>query len=449
MIMSTLPLSVKGCHYNTGVLLSKAGESGYSRFRRFLISNQSINVKSADLKKALLNQINDFFLVAQDVNQMAALVYFYQKKASESLGSYNEQKPEFLLNRYKPSKHCQTCAEIGFHSFVFDFPWLKKCPVHGIKLSARCKTCNHSWPATSEINGCKCTSCGKFVETNQIKLHFGFKRDKFEIFSLLKQLYGKSFPYSIPCEFALISEYSVFHISFLVESGLVPHVDLTRLYEAGIPIYGILNFDISLSYEKKSNIDLECLIDSSFLLAKAKIRNFVLTHFELIGNQIGKSTYSDFSLMLFDVLFLRIDEIESPSKELINLYCLTSDLRTKIIELVRSTSNDIFNIIKSSFSSCQFNNGLIDVINEYAFRKVWTISYYLINWIHHSSIVEKYEEKGMSCVFLEFTTLIEKVIEKNLPIKMTKQGDVVKAFLPELALDEHFCLDEADRCLLE
>jgi hypothetical protein len=64
------------------------------------------------------------------------------------------------FKRYAPEKHCPECAQQLFHSRLFDFPWLQRCPAHGIKLSDRCAVCGLRWPSSTGLQVRSCPGCG-------------------------------------------------------------------------------------------------------------------------------------------------------------------------------------------------------------------------------------------------------------------------------------------------
>lgn len=64
------------------------------------------------------------------------------------------------LMDYAPRKHCPDCAKGFFHSQLFDYTWLERCPAHGTLLLDRCEECGQRWPRSSALSDRSCPGCG-------------------------------------------------------------------------------------------------------------------------------------------------------------------------------------------------------------------------------------------------------------------------------------------------
>lgn len=64
------------------------------------------------------------------------------------------------LWRYAPKKHCAECAKRLYHSPLFDYRWLNRCPAHGTPLKSRCERCDNPWPQSSQLRDRSCPNCG-------------------------------------------------------------------------------------------------------------------------------------------------------------------------------------------------------------------------------------------------------------------------------------------------
>lgn len=120
---------------NLGLIFLKRHLSCYGLYRLFLVVNFSLPQGYG----VLLKQIN-----------------------------IDEIVDERLSHGYRPKKHCRRCAEIQYHSFVFDLPWIHDCPIHKAPLLRRCNKCNQKWPSVSEIRRRKCSVCGVDVRFKEL-----------------------------------------------------------------------------------------------------------------------------------------------------------------------------------------------------------------------------------------------------------------------------------------
>ena len=154
---------------NTGLLLSRPGESAYARYRQFLIANNSISFSelTAELKKRLLITEPNIF------NRTAP--YLFASCATKLEDKYIEEnhlnKPEYhsgLISGYRPKRCCNKCASVGYHCELFDMPWLIKCPIHNENLTEVCNNCNQSWPTASEMISRNCRTCGVKITIKEL-----------------------------------------------------------------------------------------------------------------------------------------------------------------------------------------------------------------------------------------------------------------------------------------
>ncbi len=142
---------------NTGLLMRRPGESGYGKFRRFMIANRGVylkpskpshNEQSSSMRKYGLARLGS------DVEQ--------DFLKSNQMQSFGDVQP--IKTRYRPSKCCVSCMRSGYHSYAFDCHWLHQCPVHKEVLVDRCPECFQIWSAYSEVALRKCSTCGYHVK---------------------------------------------------------------------------------------------------------------------------------------------------------------------------------------------------------------------------------------------------------------------------------------------
>ena len=159
---------------NTGLLLSKPGESSYAIYRRMLIANQTPSF----ITKKMSKEFESIGLVYTPSKELGTgvtshrLAFLARRKEKRLLEEFNTIRfPSSnidLYNRYRPRKQCPFCAEIAYHSYLFDLPWMEYCPIHTIKLLSHCPGCRSVWPQPSAIinNGCKI--CGVNLSIKEI-----------------------------------------------------------------------------------------------------------------------------------------------------------------------------------------------------------------------------------------------------------------------------------------
>ncbi len=57
-------------------------------------------------------------------------------------------------------KQCPECARVVFHSPLYDFDWMLKCPIHRVPLLQFCPTCKKGWTTISGLISNSCATCG-------------------------------------------------------------------------------------------------------------------------------------------------------------------------------------------------------------------------------------------------------------------------------------------------
>ncbi|MBL1320727.1 MAG: hypothetical protein COA63_006650 [Methylophaga sp.] len=146
---------------NTGLLLSRPGESAYARYRQFLIANNGLSFQE------LTKELKRKFLITKPNIFNPTEPYFLAKCATKLEHEYIEvnyrnktKSYSDLIGKYRPKRCCNKCASVGYHCDLFDMPWIRKCPIHNENLTERCNRCNQLWPTASELRLNKCPTCG-------------------------------------------------------------------------------------------------------------------------------------------------------------------------------------------------------------------------------------------------------------------------------------------------
>lgn len=154
---------------NTGLLLSRPGESAYARYRQFLIANNGLSFQelTKELKrKCLITKPNIF-----NRTEPYLLAKCATKLEHEYIDINYQNKTKFhseLIGKYRPKRCCNKCASAGYHSDLFDMRWFSKCPIHNEKLTERCNRCNQLWPTASELRLNKCLTCGPKITVQEL-----------------------------------------------------------------------------------------------------------------------------------------------------------------------------------------------------------------------------------------------------------------------------------------
>ncbi len=150
---------------NLGLVLAKPGESDLGIAMRLWVTNRgawNLNQKSWDKRLSetkLINQISQkkiILKIRQDTS-ITNVNQYYQPKFFDKNISKKLLDKQFYN---KPLRNCWKCSERGYHSFLYNYPWLVHCPVHHERLSTHCPKCSKPWPTFSNIYQRRCSCCG-------------------------------------------------------------------------------------------------------------------------------------------------------------------------------------------------------------------------------------------------------------------------------------------------
>lgn len=233
--------------YNTGELLSHPFESLYSKVRRFYVSNRGCKIEWRRISMELTDiaekgQINRESINTPYVYWPLAFLDKNSLVASKKIDDLDFNQ----LKGYNPKKHCSVCAEIYFHSDVFDMPWVRICPIHDVELLRHCPTCNMNWPTAARLRHVNCPTCGNGVSNRKVfDAKFPSKRSELRKLCEHNRLYKEVVPKVIPNTFIRGHRYfeqinleSLFLISVLKRIESLPE-NLVSYFNDSIPSSGV------------------------------------------------------------------------------------------------------------------------------------------------------------------------------------------------------------------
>ena len=149
---------------NLGSLFEKPYESGYGSFHRFLNANRGIVITCERLNDELAQKFGKLKPSVPHGEIKRAYKSGCLQRNSLTITNKSESLSKYYLpTKYRPESHCPHCAKIKYHSYIFDFPWLKECPIHHVHLESKCPDCDERWPSVSELGRSKCKTCDPAV----------------------------------------------------------------------------------------------------------------------------------------------------------------------------------------------------------------------------------------------------------------------------------------------
>lgn len=131
---------------NIGHILALPYESDYALARRCLIVNPGVPL--AIIEENLRQKIPDCHSFTHRLSQLQLSPTHY---------------PSSIFRYQKESYHtqCPQCAKELYHTDIFTFPWLERCPIHHCDLTTHCPACQLPWPDIKEISKRDCPNCGR------------------------------------------------------------------------------------------------------------------------------------------------------------------------------------------------------------------------------------------------------------------------------------------------
>jgi hypothetical protein len=139
---------------NTGLALRQPGDSLYSRLRCFFMSNWGVPL-------AVIRQELHRLSKPGQVTRPGHLLALVEQHQREYCRRYRiPYASSDALPLSAAVRTCPVCAVIGYHSIVFQWPWLSRCPVHGVALTLTCPVCGRPWPSAIQLARCQCHGCG-------------------------------------------------------------------------------------------------------------------------------------------------------------------------------------------------------------------------------------------------------------------------------------------------
>ena len=174
---------------NTGLLLRLPFESDYSAYRRFLIANHTQSPQS--VRAGLAEKLPTDYGTRCSLPDLAQ--QWEQKYCNQYQIPY--EPPVSTSKQRAHLRNCPTCARLGYHSFLFQYPWCRYCPIHQKPLVHTCPICKKLWPIISELQTtrAKCSMCGIHYDIKKLsRMLSSTKNEGFEVLSQLDQAIEKN-----------------------------------------------------------------------------------------------------------------------------------------------------------------------------------------------------------------------------------------------------------------
>jgi len=145
---------------NLGLILRKPGESDLALASRLWIANRySWHLDNAHISDRIEEEIQSQpFLAAIDC-ELTGLERIRFIEASHLSNIPRTILPSYLKVN-KKRRNCPSCAQSGYHSRYYDFPWLNECPIHHQALVDHCPRCLAPWPRSQDVHLRSCKLCG-------------------------------------------------------------------------------------------------------------------------------------------------------------------------------------------------------------------------------------------------------------------------------------------------
>lgn len=155
-------------------------QSHESMFRCFLLANSGLPLKS--LRKELRATIQEKNTNQHYTNLKSAPIEKLFRLAVDQLEKYDN----FSTSRWRLERRCcAICSKSGYHSEIYDFLWLNKCPIHPDEaLTLRCPRCTHPWFSYTKPT---CSICGISISIKSLSKSQAFD---FSGIEKLQELYA-------------------------------------------------------------------------------------------------------------------------------------------------------------------------------------------------------------------------------------------------------------------
>lgn len=132
-------------HINTGKIFAQPYESAYAMLRRCLLANPGMPLAALEANLRALRPDLDAV-----VERLEAL--------QPSPGQVDPSRHARIFSGWQ--RGCPECARQLYHTELFAYPWLTRCPIHHCALTTRCPVCHQLWPAPTELARRECSGCG-------------------------------------------------------------------------------------------------------------------------------------------------------------------------------------------------------------------------------------------------------------------------------------------------
>jgi hypothetical protein len=167
---------------NHGLCFFHPNESLYNMYRRLLIANPAhrSNVKNLLPKRELIKQLKKSFEEFPD---------------NPILKIPGACSPKDLTRFYDITLgcgyQCPECARLIFHTNLFNYSWIKQCPVHRKNLVDECPECGKKWPDSKGLDKNDCPCCGCSPSNSVYAERLLVQKEMEEKFNLLERVVRK------------------------------------------------------------------------------------------------------------------------------------------------------------------------------------------------------------------------------------------------------------------
>lgn len=156
---------------NTGATLRKCWESHYAVFRRLLISNPAAS------NDDLLHGLELIRGRSTPIQAITDAVYRLERHR-HGWETPPENYSPYLSDVGQACRQCPRCSGVGYHTIIYEVPWLTRCPVHRDKLTEHCPVCRKPWPTIKELGARQCEWCGPILSLDALSARRAFAEIK-------------------------------------------------------------------------------------------------------------------------------------------------------------------------------------------------------------------------------------------------------------------------------
>jgi hypothetical protein len=87
-------------------------------------------------------------------------------------------RPTQPISYRKPLRNCAVCAAQCYHSWLYQYEWVTKCPLHHETISTSCPSCRQPWPKAGELRTRRCACCSARLSPSVLATSGAFQQIK-------------------------------------------------------------------------------------------------------------------------------------------------------------------------------------------------------------------------------------------------------------------------------